>query len=55
MSVPGMAEHTILLNSRVMAQFTDDSFVGGRYGIAMQLDNAGDQLRAEIYQIEASR
>jgi hypothetical protein len=43
------------LNNRQLAQFTDDRFSGGRYGIAMELDNAGDQLRAEIYRIEARR
>ncbi len=49
------SDYTILLNSRQIAQFTDATFTGGRYGFATELDNAGDQLRAEIYKIETLR
>jgi len=49
------SDYTVLLNNRQVGQFTDDRFTGGRYGIAVELDNTGDQLRAEIYQIEARR
>ena len=48
-------DYTVLLNNRQIAKFTNDSLSGGRYALAVELDKAGDQLRAEIYQIEARR